>query len=95
MAIWSFWYIFPVLACCTKKNLATLVGRSRDATYVGFHSEGDQKCFGAKIDKNVKKRQKTSKNVEKRRKTSKNFKKRRKTSENFKKRRKTSKTFLK
>jgi hypothetical protein len=21
---WSNWYIFPVLVCCTKKNLATL-----------------------------------------------------------------------
>jgi hypothetical protein len=23
--LWSFWYIFPVLVCCTKQNLATLV----------------------------------------------------------------------
>jgi hypothetical protein len=22
--LWSFWYIFPVLVCCTEKNLATL-----------------------------------------------------------------------
>jgi hypothetical protein len=29
MAIWyilrSFWYTFPVLVCCAKKNLATLI----------------------------------------------------------------------
>jgi hypothetical protein len=35
--LWSFWYIFPVLVCCTKKNLATLndiiVPASR--TYIG------------------------------------------------------------
>jgi hypothetical protein len=24
----AFWYIFPVLVCCTKKNLATLVPAS-------------------------------------------------------------------
>jgi hypothetical protein len=24
--LWSFWYIFPVLVICTKKNLATLEG---------------------------------------------------------------------
>jgi hypothetical protein len=22
--LWSLWYIFPVLVCCAKKNLATL-----------------------------------------------------------------------
>jgi hypothetical protein len=22
--LWSFWYFFPVLVCCTQKNLATL-----------------------------------------------------------------------
>jgi hypothetical protein len=35
MAIWCiylvvFWYIFPVLVCCTEKNLATLIGRWRE-----------------------------------------------------------------
>jgi hypothetical protein len=24
---WAVWYIFPVLVCCTKKNLATLLQR--------------------------------------------------------------------
>jgi hypothetical protein len=23
--LWSFWYVLPVLVCCTKINLATLV----------------------------------------------------------------------
>jgi hypothetical protein len=23
--LWSFWYIFPVLMCCTKKNLTTQI----------------------------------------------------------------------
>jgi hypothetical protein len=23
---WAIWYIFPVLVCCTKKHLATLIG---------------------------------------------------------------------
>jgi hypothetical protein len=31
MAIWyillEFWYIFPVLVFCTKRNLATLIGK--------------------------------------------------------------------
>jgi hypothetical protein len=22
--LWPFWYIFPILVCCIKKNLATL-----------------------------------------------------------------------
>jgi hypothetical protein len=28
--LWSFWHIFSVLVCCTKKNLAAL-GRSKVA----------------------------------------------------------------
>jgi hypothetical protein len=29
--LWSFWYIIPVLVCCTNKNLATLMGISEPA----------------------------------------------------------------
>jgi hypothetical protein len=25
LILWTIWYIFPVLVCCTKKNLATLI----------------------------------------------------------------------
>jgi hypothetical protein len=42
-----FWCIFPILVCCTKKNLASLlergVGRARDA--VNVYSELDSDFF--------------------------------------------------
>jgi hypothetical protein len=36
--LWSFWYISPVLVCCTKKNLATLtVTTSREKKNAFVH----------------------------------------------------------
>jgi hypothetical protein len=40
VAIWQFfmviWYIFPVLVCCTKKNLATLFQTAFSRTLKGY-----------------------------------------------------------
>jgi hypothetical protein len=32
---WTFWYIFPVLVCCSKKNLAALKNISNSYPYLG------------------------------------------------------------
>jgi hypothetical protein len=38
--LWSFGYIFPVVVCCTKKNLATLMLLStRKKAFHGFKSD--------------------------------------------------------
>jgi hypothetical protein len=34
------WYIFPLLVCCTKKNLATLLCGICDCEIVGFDPPG-------------------------------------------------------
>jgi hypothetical protein len=45
-----FWYIFPVLVCCTKKNLATLEWSSFFADFVIISWRKEESLFGHQVN---------------------------------------------